>query len=105
MKKTENIIIRCNPALKKNFKDLAKKRGITMSDLLETCIRKELKDSKIHTKKNETKLPSKDTSFQEARKMSRCMYHFQNVLNILEQGYKDCGIVRREVEALWDLLN
>lgn len=105
MKKTENIIIRCNPALKKNFKDLANKKGITMSDILEKCIREELKASKADHRKNERMVLSEDISFQESQKIAGCMYHFQNVLNILEHESRDCGTIRREVEALWDLLN
>lgn len=105
MKKTENIIIRCNPTLKKNFKDLADKKGITMSDMLEKCIREELKASKSHNKKSEKEVLLGDTTFQESRKIAGCMYHFQNILNILEHEGRDCGIIRREVEALWDLLS
>lgn len=105
MKKTENIIIRCNPTLKKNFKALANKKGITMSDMLEKYIREELKASKADNGKNERKAFLEDTSFQESQKMAGCMYHFQNILNVLERENKNCGIIRREVEALWDLLD
>ncbi len=105
MKKTENIIIRCNPRLKKNFKALANKKGITMSDMLEKCIREELKASKADNGKNERRVLHEDISFQESRKMAGCMYHFQNILNVLERENQNCGIIRREVEAVWDLLN
>ncbi len=105
MKKTEKILIRCDSKLKKELRNLAEEKGITMSEILDKSIRKELKASRICTEKKTEKDAVKQTSKQDAQMMAGCVYHAQNILNILEQENQECNSIRKEVEALWDLLN
>ncbi len=38
MKKTEKILIRCDSKLKKELRNLAEERNITMSEIINKCI-------------------------------------------------------------------
>lgn len=106
MKKTEKILMRCDSDLKMELKDLADKKGVTMSKILEKSIREELKASKNCTKKKTEKNTMNQVSKQDAAMIAGCIYHAQNILNILEKEKKEkCDSIRKEVDALWDMLN
>ena len=105
MNKTENILIRCDSGLKKRLKNLAKEKGSTMSEIINGCIREELRPSKVQNMKKEKQDMRNQISKQGAQLVAGCIYHTQNILNKLEQEQIESDFIRKEMDALWDMLN
>ena len=95
MKKTEKILIRCDSKLKKELRNLAEERNITMSEIINKCIREELKASKVHNKKKSEKNIANQISKQDTQIVAGCIYHTQNILNRLGEEQQKYDFVRR----------